>query len=667
MNLVAGCVVEFSAKGSHPSFAAVLSFAGGSVRLLLLNGKETTIPEKRVLLATSRPVIGVSDREACKSALAEIDSRRQKIADEIELADVYELLAEEAKSFTLMDIAEYLYSPDDEDSIAALLRCLSEDKMFFRCKNDLYTPMTEEEMQNIRQQLEKKQAQDEEEALLVEGLKIAVAKKVLSEELRARLLELKTFVACGTEAPANKKLMSVLDRAGLANPRKLMATLVACGEMTEDENLLIIKYRVPTHFSAEQMSVSEELVNKLLPQATSRLDLRALKTWAIDTPGSKDRDDAFSLEAEANGMIRLYVHIADPAEFILPGSELDREAARRGSSIYMPDGRIHMLPPQISENYLSLSEGGDRFAVSLILSFDQSKELVDFNVEESVINLEKAIDYDTADGLLESDPWLQQALELAESLKKVRAANGAAMFPRQPELDVKVVDGEIVVSHRSRDDKTAGMIAEFMIWANHAAAEWCKKHSIPCLYRVQEGAEEPVEFGEVFDPVSFFGALKTFRKTSVTANAGRHSSLGLNSYTQVTSPLRRYADLLLHRQMKAAINKKELPYNQTELNQAMMMADEALGRADEIMRDRERYFLYKHFKQRQKSETLIFGGVIVDQSMNDATFYVDYLCSFKHCRKPNFDLAVGQKVGVKVNQIDLFDGIIRFDLVPTVS
>jgi hypothetical protein len=96
----------------------------------------------------------------------------------------------------------------------------------------------------------------------------------------------------------------------------------------------------------------------------------------------------------------------------------------------------------------------------------------------------------------------------------------------------------------------------------------------------------------------------------------------------------------------------------------MMIADEAISRADEIMREREKYFLLKYLKLRQKTETLIFEGVVVDQSMNDVTFYVDFLCSFKHCRKPGFTVATGQKVGVKVNQIDLFAGIIRFDLVP---
>lgn len=665
MNLVAGCVVEFTAKGSLPGFAVVLSSASGNVRLLLPNGKETTVTEKKILHATTRPVLSVSDREACKAAMHDIDKRRHELTQAIDLAEVRELLLEEDRSFSLADISSYLFSADDEDSAAALLRSLSEDKMYFRQKNDLYTPTKEDELKQIQLQFEKKQAQEEEENDLVEALIQMQSGKSLPEPLLSRLPELKMFVAAGEEAQINKRLLSALARAGLANQRKLFAALVACRVLNDDENLLLIKYQVPAEFSEKLQLVVQQLIENIsasISNSLSRADLRGLKTWAIDTPGSKDRDDAFSLEQEADGGCKLYVHVADPAEFILPGSELDHEAACRGSSIYMPDSRIHMLPPRISEEYLSLGEGADRFALTFILSFDHETNLSGLEILESIIRIDKATEYDVADSLLASEPWLAAAHDLAEKLKARRAANGAAMFPRQPELEVKVCEGEILVSQRSRDDLTAGMIAEFMIWANHAAAEWCRRNSVPCLYRVQEMDEIELKFGENFDPVVFFAALRSFRKTTVSPNAGRHGSLGLDAYTQITSPLRRYADLLLHRQIKAAIKNEPLPYSQAELNQAMLMADEAIGRADEIMRDRERYFLYKHLKQRQKNEALVFPGVVVDQSMNDVTFYCEYLCSFRHCRKPAFDVAVGQPVKVKVNQIDLFDGIIRFDL-----
>ncbi len=661
MNLATGCIVEFSAKGSRPETGVILSAAGGSVRLLLLNGKETSIPDKKVLHVTSRAVTGVADRETCRQNLIKADQRRNEAEAGIDLAELHSLLVEEIRPYSLNELSGFLFAPDDDDAAAALLRRLSDDRLYFKSKVDTWHPLSPDELKTALEQQNRKEQVEREEAMLVEHLKKLGDRSSAGDFPVEHLNDLKNLVACGEEAKISKRLAAALDKAGLSDPRRLFQALVSAGILDADENLAIIKYRLPVEFSADLIAEADNLCLVDI-SSLSRSDLTGLKTWAIDTPGSKDRDDAFSFVRHTDGGCSLWVHVADPAELILPGSPLDKEAARRGSSVYMPDKRIHMLPTGISENFLSLSEGCERLALTFKLDFSAAGNLEHLQISESLIRIERALDYDTADGLLASEPWLAEAVKFAEVLKKQREAAGAMMFPRQPELSVKVVDGEILVERRNRDDLTQGMIAEFMIWANHAAAEWCRKHAVPCLYRVQEG--EPVDMPPVeeFDPVAFFSVLRTLRKTVVNSVPGRHSSLGLASYTQITSPLRRYSDLLLHRQIKAAINGRPPVYSQSELDQTMMIADTAVIRADEIMRDRERYFLLKYLKQQQKSAELLYDGVVVDTSMTEVTFYVDFLCSFRHCRRPNFDVTPGQKVIVKVNQIDLFDGIIRFDL-----
>ncbi|MBU1108088.1 MAG: RNB domain-containing ribonuclease [Candidatus Riflebacteria bacterium] len=661
MNLSAGCIVEFSAKSSQPEIAAILSVAGGNVRLYLLNGKETTVTEKKIMHATSRPATGVAERETCRQNLFTTNEQRKSIAEGINLEELHELLQEEQRTFELKELANFLFAPDDDDSAAALLRQLCADKLYFKNKNDGYQPVSLEELTGAREQLARKQAQEDEENNLSEALKELEKAGALSEVLKDHLNDLKNLVACGEEAKISRRLSSALDRAGMNNPRKLFQALIKAGVLDADENLAIIRYKLPVAFSAEVIAESEALTSHL-PETSSRRDLTAQCTWAIDTPGSRDRDDAISFELHQDGSCLLQVHVADPAELIKPETLLDKEAARRGSSVYMPDQRIHMLPTSISEELLSLNHGEKRLALTFSLLFSPECELSGLEIFESVIQIDQAVDYDTADSMLPDNEWLRQALDFAERLKKRRKEMGAVMFPRQPELSVKVVDGEIIVEQRNRDDLTQGMIAEFMVWANHAAAEYCRKNAIPCLYRVQEGEETRPEFGDTFDPVRFFAAIKTFRKTTVSQEPGRHYSLGMSTYTQATSPLRRYSDLLTHRQIKAAINGRAPVYNQNELAQAVLISDSAVSRADEIMRDRDRYFLHKHIKQQQKNGEVVFNGIVVETSMNEVVFYVDFLCSFKHCRRPSFDVAVGQKVGVKVNQIDLFDGIIKFDL-----
>ena len=661
MNLSVGCIVEFSAKGSHPDIAAVMSVAGGNVRLMLSNGKETTVTEKKIMHATARAATGVADRETCRQNLVKTNERRKGIAETINLEELHALLYEEQRIFKIEELAGFLFEPDDDDSAAALLRALCTDKLFFKDKNEGYQPVSLEDLAVAHEQLARKQAQEDEENNLAEALKQLEKSGTVAEVLDLHLNDLKNLAACGEEAKIAKRLSNALDRADLNNQRKLFQAMVKSGIFTTDENLDLIRFRLPVEFAPEVLAEAEAIAN-ITSADNNRRDLTAQRVWAIDTPETRDRDDAFSFETRADGSCLLQVHVADPAELIKPGSTLDKEAARRGSSVYMPDQRIHMLPTGISEELFSLNHEENRMALTFSLFFSPECELREVEIFESLIHIEHAIDYDTADKMLTDNQWLQQALDFSGRLKKKREVQGAVMFPRQPELSVKVKDGEIIVEQRNRDDLTQGMIAEFMIWANHAAAEYCCKNSIPCLYRVQEGDDNRPEFSDTFDPVQFFAAIKTFRKTTVSQTAGRHYSLGLNPYTQATSPLRRYSDLLIHRQIKAAINGRPPEYNDNELAQAVLISDSAVSRAEEIMRNRDRYFLHKYLKQQQKNGELVFDGIIVEAGINEAVFYIDFFCSFKHCRRPSFDIAVGQQVLVKVTQIDLFDGTIRFEL-----
>ena len=660
MSLSSGYIVEFIAKGSVPESAVVLSTSGTNVRLMLVNGKETNIPEKKILYSSNRSLISVSDKESCKQNLININNTRKEIADKIDLAEIRELLFEDPKFYELNEIAEFLYDSNDFDSIAALLRKLCEDKLYFKNKNNTFQPVSEEVLKQALEQLKKKELQEKEESVLVEALKNLLNNAVLDDCLKPYLQDLKDFVAIGEEANISKKFSNALNKASINNNRKIFQSLIKAEIMKEDENLDLIKFRTPVGFSEEQKKEAEKSCNIDI-KALNRIDLTYLKTWAIDSPGSKDRDDAFSFEKTDSGYT-LWVHIADPSEIVKPDSMLDKEAARRGSSIYMPDMRINMFPEIISEEFLSLDEGKERLALSFKLDFSNEIELKSISINKSIIKLEKATEYPLANEMLKSDEWLNSAYLFSEKLKAERVKQGAVIIPRQPELNVKVVGDNIVIEKENRDELTAGMIAEFMIWVNHAAARWFHENSIPALFRTQEGDSDfVVPKCESFDPVAFWNTLKVMRKTVVGPDFGKHYSLGVIGYTQISSPLRRYSDLLLHRQIKAFLDQQPF-MTQEEFNGRVMISDIAVDHAEDTMRDRERYYILKYIKQQQKSSEVIFDGVVVDSGLSEVNFYVDFLCSFRHCRKPNFDVTPGMNVKVKVNQIDLFDGIIRFDI-----
>lgn len=670
MNLSSGCIVEYSAKGTMPEIGAVLSNASGTVRLMLLNGKETNIPEKKILLSTKRAVVSTGNKEQCKQTLADINAKRNEIVSQIDLEEIRSILIDDPKAYTVEEIAEFLFSSDDDNSIAALLRKLSDDKLYFKNKNGLFTPATEDELKQAKELQAKKEQGEKEETELASALKnIAAGKqKGLPESLKNYFYLLKEYMADDENANLPKKLSNALIKADLASSRKLFNAMIRAEIINQDENLGLVKYKIPVNFSSEQLQEAEKLAKTDI-RSLNRIDLTSLKVWAIDTPGCKDRDDAFSLETNTDGSTTLYVHIADPAEIIKSGEILDKEAMRRGTSVYMPDLRINMLPEVLSEDFLSLSEGNERLAITFKLTFNSECDIINFEIFESIIKLEKATDYDTANDLLASDTWLKSAYDFSEKLKNRRIKDGAVMLTRQPEPEITVIDGTIEIKFKDRDTLTAGMIAEFMIWTNHAAALWFREKEIPCLYRTQDGEETSIpEPCNTFDAVKFWQTLKTFKKTVVSQISGKHFSLGVIGYTQVTSPIRRYSDLLLHRQIKSILHGEAPQYSSESLSQTIMISDIATGKADSIMNERERYFMLKYIKQwknelSKEQKDLFFDGVIVDNTgLTDVNFYCDFLCNFKHSKKPNFDTAIGQEILAKVTQIDPFDGVIRFDI-----
>ena len=187
MNLSAGYIVEFIAKGSVPEAAVVLSLSGTNVRIMLTNGKETNIPEKKILYSSNRSLISVSNKENCKQNLVNINNTRNEIAEKIDLAEIRELLVEDPKFYELSEIAEFLYDSTDCDSIAALLRKLSDDHIYFKNKNNTFQPVSEEALNQAIELQKKKELQAQEEGMLVDSLKNLLTNSQFNDDLKPYL------------------------------------------------------------------------------------------------------------------------------------------------------------------------------------------------------------------------------------------------------------------------------------------------------------------------------------------------------------------------------------------------------------------------------------------------------------------------------------------------
>ncbi len=779
MSLQVGQIVEFQGKDPPVQLGIVLAITPKGVRLLQLNRKETTVTERTVLHHTAQSKASPQDLDGCWEKARQCDEKRQRLAATINLGELHELLQGDVRPYGLLEMAGFLADAGDEDMEAALLRRLAADSFYFRQRKEGYVPVPADEVRAALEREEKRQRQEAEDQALVDDLKRAAAGTPLAElpRVAAVLESLVQIVVWGAEAQVPKRVHEILERAGLHQPRPLFAFLVNIGRFGPDEHLDLLRYKVPTAFPPELDGEASRLLARVAAPGSStpnalgrtacgasprvpaeaepaagkppgwssgeappavvssataqagRRDLRGLPTWAIDSETTRDRDDAFSLEADDRGYT-LWIHVSDVAASIPRDSPLDREASRRGTTIYLPEGNIPMLPPAISENALSLSDAGDRPALTWQIRLDPEGGIQSYEIYRSLVRVTVATDYPAADGQLEPAPtpgpghevagvsgtpvsagpipatgggvpagdpaappastpanpdtgvalrgtlkgahWtsptapiLAAGVRLAGKLRERRRQAGALLVERQPELKLTLApDGRVELGYRPGNSPTADMIMEFMVLANHLAARHCQEHDLPCLYRSQERAENLPELPAEFQPVAFFQALRFFRKTVLGATPGHHSSLGVGPYCQVTSPLRRYSDLLIQRQVTGHLDGGPVPYDAEGFQRALMAADEATRTAETIMRDRQNYWVLKFLQQELAAGRDAWPAVVVDQTPHDVVVYFELICEFRTCRRPAHDVAVGQRVTLRVKKADPFEGLFRFEILP---
>ena len=346
---------------------------------------------------------------------------------------------------------------------------------------------------------------------------------------------------------------------------------------------IIRKFHLPTEFPRdvlEQAKAIPERINSR--QVEGREDLRGEFIVTIDPDDARDFDDAIHVEKTGSGW-RLGVHIADVAAYVEPGSALDREARRRGNSVYLPDRVIPMLPERLSTGVCSLNPDVDRLTHSVFIHFDKHGTAKSARFAHSVIRSAHRLTYKQAYAILNATPSdqlgerLHVAWELATLLRQKRFEHGALDLDF-PEVKVWVdKEGHPVKLERVENDKSHQLIEEFMLVANEAVARELKKRAIPTVYRVHENPDpeklaEYREFVLGFDYrvgdlthraelqrllASFRGKpeeqalkvalLKSLKRARYSPQPLGHYGLAKSNYLHFTSPIRRYADLVVHR------------------------------------------------------------------------------------------------------------------------
>ena len=361
------------------------------------------------------------------------------------------------------------------------------------------------------------------------------------------------------------------------------------------------------------------------PPDEDRLDLTGLAAYAVDNPWSDDPDDAVSLEGpDADGKHTLWVHLADPAASVYPGSPADVEAMGRGATLYLPEGPLRMLSSEALSSF-ALGRGECSPALSIKLTLMPDLSIGGVDIQPSLVRV-TCLSYPEADTLMAGGAALVAFAALAERNLERRLDMGAVVIDlpeahivvslgeEQGESDLSVTGNRVSVEPAG-EYRSAEMVRECMILAGEGAARWALQRQLPFPYISQEAGELP---GKRLPGLAGAWQLRRcMRPRSLSARPGVHWGLGLDEYTQVTSPLRRYTDLLCHQQIRAwmgaGIYKGQKPLGEDEVLFRISAAEAAASAAGAAERASRAHWMavYLSFK-----DASLWEGVVLDRKGN---------------------------------------------------
>lgn len=430
-----------------------------------------------------------------------------------------------------------------------------------------------------------------------------------------------------------------------------------------DTQVVMEKYNLPCQFPKKVTAETEKIKSVISSsEIKKRTDLRKTVTITIDPEDAQDFDDAVSLEKNKDGTWNLGIHIADVSHYIQTNSALDKEAFQRGVSVYLADEVIPLLPEKLSNGICSLKESQIRLTKSVIIQFSKKGEIQSYSLLKSVIKSHKRLNYQEVSDFLQGKDsvikyskikkLLQNMKELALILKNNRIKRGC-LYLNLPETKIVLNNkGLPETIKKEKNDTAHSIIEEFMLTANEVVASFLKQAKIPAIYRVHPqpdpsslkefhnflktvNIEETVKDSRTLQhilklisnkPESYIvnlTLLQSLKQAYYSAHNIGHFALAAPNYTHFTSPIRRYADLVIHRLLDCLLNPQTSLAKEYETQETMEKISSQVTIMEKNAKEAEYTLIDKkklRFLNKKENKDKIWQGIII--SIHNYGFFV---------------------------------------------
>lgn len=606
-----------------------------------------------------------------RRAASQIEAFLAEVGDYLDpssLEIAWELLSEDGEAATPTEMAKILFSDGGATCSYAAHCLLSEDKIFFKKKGDAYEPRSATQIEEIRHQLavaERKEREREEFfARLQQALGGEAVEWAESDRTRLEALE-RCVLQPEQEIRAAKELLAELKRQ--QTPQSAFQLLVDLGVWSPHENLFLRRSSYPTQFPQKVLTLAQDYL--AAPpgdrDGDTRLDLTHLKTYTIDDESTREIDDGVSVEILENGLERIWIHIADPTRLVAPEDEIDLEARKRGTTLYLPTGSTPMFPHELATGPMSLVQGQLCPALSFGVLLDETGEIVDYSIQVSTVRPTYRLTYDDVDEMLElgleAEPEIHTLAKWAQQRRNWRRAQGAVEISL-PESAIKVDAAGEVTIEILEDSAARQLVAEMMILTGEVAGRFASDRDVPLVFRGQPEPELPPE-EELLQlpagPVRSCAVRSCMARSETGILPTRHAGLGLDTYTQVTSPIRRYADLLAHYQLKAHLRGEEPPFSRDRVQEIAYSASSSAYEATLVERQTKRYWALE-FLSRHADE--VWSALVLRWLRPDDNLGIILLeeLALELPHRFGRDVNLGDRLDVRVFTVDPHQDLVRF-------